>query len=80
MLCYQTVFVSFLAMVTLGIAFGLVLLPVLLSIVGPLGRQTYGGLPKSNTHTTDDTWQWENVEGDGIRLYDGEIIHEEVVV
>jgi len=68
-------------MVTLGIAFGLALLPVLLSIVGPLGRQTYGGIPKSDTRqTADDTWQWENFEGDGIRLYDGEIIHEEVVV
>lgn len=55
----QTVFISFLAMVTLGIAVGLALLPVLLSIVGPIATKE---VEQSSVRLP------ANVEGKEVRL------------
>ena len=41
----RTVFVSFLTMVTLGCGHGLILLPILLSVIGPEGSPSADDLP-----------------------------------
>ena len=49
------VFISFLAMVTLGVAVGLVLLPVLLSIVGPVLTIRTAASPPVNDEAEDQS-------------------------
>ena len=51
----QTVFISFLAMVTLGCSVGLVLLPVLLSLVGPVDTVAPSTRKEPLASATDST-------------------------
>ena len=56
----KTVFISFIAMVTLGVAHGLILLPVLLSYMGPIVcvrmTNTASEISKEQTQATVESW------------------------
>ncbi|CAB9524076.1 Pick C1-like protein 1 [Seminavis robusta] len=50
---FTTIFRAFIGLVALGIGYGLILLPVVLSIVGPEDEEDYKKMP--NTSSTDDS-------------------------
>lgn len=55
----RTVFIVFIALVTLGLSHGLILLPIVLSIIGPLNELPESDLDKSISHTSTSPEQDE---------------------
>jgi uncharacterized membrane protein YdfJ with MMPL/SSD domain len=55
---FYTVFIAFMAIVVLGLGHGLILLPVLLSLVGPTEVVTFAK-PAATDHQTDDSSEEE---------------------